>query len=87
MLSSPAIPERNGNGALGLVLADDIFIELFYNLPWSERIFQKDLRFQLQIVECGSRIKQPKGGASGLLFAFYSAFRNPKSEITTILPP
>ncbi len=44
MLTSPAIPESNGNGSLGIVLADDILIEFFDNLSWCKRIFQKNLR-------------------------------------------
>jgi hypothetical protein len=61
MLSSPAIPERNGNSALGLVLADDIFIELFDNLPWGKRIFQKDLRKKYSSQESVDRSQEKIG--------------------------
>src|SRR5687768_1356819 len=37
LLATPAIPERDGDRTLRVMLSDDVFIELRYDLPWRER--------------------------------------------------
>ncbi len=75
-LPPPAVPERDGNGPLGLVLADDVLVELFDDLSWCQGIFQKNLRANAEWSQ--SRIQDP---GVKVMFTLDSAFRS-ESAVT-----
>ncbi len=57
LLAAPAVAQRNGDGALGLALADDIAVELGDDLARAEALGRRwDLRDGLRLRACGSAV-------------------------------